>query len=84
MLFKSMGWDYVSELRPPAGLLFIPQMTWAQRTMAEYRQRELLIRPPELSDNTISSHLVAKQEELAKEMMNLALRSISLILRRFL
>jgi hypothetical protein len=26
MLFMSMGWDYVSELRPPVGLLFIPQM----------------------------------------------------------
>jgi hypothetical protein len=24
----SMGWDYVSELRPPAGLLSIPQMTY--------------------------------------------------------
>jgi hypothetical protein len=35
----------------------------------------VLIRPPELSGNPTSSHLVAKQEELAKEM-NLALRSI--------
>jgi hypothetical protein len=25
MLFMSMGRDYVSELRPPNGLLFIPQ-----------------------------------------------------------
>jgi hypothetical protein len=24
----SMGWDYVSELRPPANLLFIPQMIY--------------------------------------------------------
>jgi hypothetical protein len=23
-LFMSMGWEYVSELRPPMGLLFIP------------------------------------------------------------
>jgi hypothetical protein len=23
-----MGWDYVSELRPPTGLLFIPQMIY--------------------------------------------------------
>jgi hypothetical protein len=22
----SMGWDYVSELQPPTGLLFIPQV----------------------------------------------------------
>jgi hypothetical protein len=35
-----------------------------------------LIHPPELSGNPTSSHLVAKQEELAKEIMNLALQSI--------
>jgi hypothetical protein len=28
MLFMSMGWDDVSEMRPPRGLLFIPQMTY--------------------------------------------------------
>jgi hypothetical protein len=32
LLFVLMGWDYVSELRPPTGLLFIPQMT------GEYRE----------------------------------------------
>jgi hypothetical protein len=26
MLFVLMRWDYVSELRPPKGLLFIPQV----------------------------------------------------------
>jgi hypothetical protein len=26
MLFMSMGWDYIHELWPPAGLLFNPQM----------------------------------------------------------
>jgi hypothetical protein len=31
-----------------------------------------LIHPPELSGNATSSHLVAKQEELAKKKMNLA------------
>jgi hypothetical protein len=25
LLFMSMGWDYVSELRPPTGILFIPK-----------------------------------------------------------
>jgi hypothetical protein len=35
-----------------------------------------LICPPELSGNPTSSHLAAKQEELAKEMMNLALQNI--------
>jgi hypothetical protein len=33
MLFMSMGWDYFSELRPPTGLLFIPQMIF------DYRKR---------------------------------------------
>jgi hypothetical protein len=28
LLFVSMGWDYVSELRPLTSLLFIPQMTY--------------------------------------------------------
>jgi hypothetical protein len=32
-----------------------------------------LIRPPELSGSLTSSNLVAKQEELAKELMNLCL-----------
>jgi hypothetical protein len=37
---------------------------------------ELLIHPPELSGNPTSSHLVVKQYELAKEIINLAMRSI--------
>jgi hypothetical protein len=28
LLFMSMGWDYVSELQPLMGLLFIPQMIY--------------------------------------------------------
>jgi hypothetical protein len=28
LLFMSIGWDYVSELRPPAGLLFVPQVIY--------------------------------------------------------
>jgi hypothetical protein len=27
-LFMPMGWDYISELRPPMGLLFIPQVIY--------------------------------------------------------
>jgi hypothetical protein len=62
-----------SELWPPTGLLFIPQVTLAWRTMVErYRQDKLPIRPPELTGNPTSSHLVAKQEVLAKKIMNLA------------
>jgi hypothetical protein len=35
-----------------------------------------MIPPPELSENSTSSHLVANEEKLAKDMMNLTLRSI--------
>jgi hypothetical protein len=28
-----MRWDYISELRPPAGLVFIPRVTWAWSAM---------------------------------------------------
>jgi hypothetical protein len=45
-------------------------------------RRKLLIRPTELPGNPTGSHLVAKQEELAKERINLALRSIFFVLRR--
>jgi hypothetical protein len=68
-----MEWNYVSELRPPTGLLFIPR--WFMSMEEWYRQGKLLIRPPELSGNSTSSHLVAKQKELAKEIINLAVRS---------
>jgi hypothetical protein len=37
-----------------------------------YLQRKLMIHPPQPSDDSISSHLVAKQEELAKEIINLS------------
>jgi hypothetical protein len=37
---------------------------------------KLLIRLPDLSGNHTSSHLVAEQDELAEEVLNLALRSI--------
>jgi hypothetical protein len=38
--------------------------------------RILLIRPPELSGNSTSSHLIAKQEELEKEGNEFSLRNI--------
>jgi hypothetical protein len=31
MTIISMGWDYISELRPPSGLLFIPQVVYDYR-----------------------------------------------------
>jgi hypothetical protein len=31
IIIMSVGWDYVSELRPPKGLFFIPRMIYEQR-----------------------------------------------------
>jgi hypothetical protein len=31
-----MAWDYISELRPPAGLMFIPQMIWVWSATMEW------------------------------------------------
>jgi hypothetical protein len=50
----------------------------------DINREKLLILPPDLSDNPTSSHLVAKQGDLANEMMNFALRSISFLLLRVL
>jgi hypothetical protein len=87
MMLMSMGWDYVSELWPPTGLLFNPQVI--------YEDWEPLWNDIEGGWNLNSSikalwqsyqqnHLVVKQEKLEKEMMNFALRNISFILRRVL
>jgi hypothetical protein len=48
----------------------------------DINRRKLLLCPPELSGNTTNSYLVAKQEELVKEMMHFVLQSLLLILRR--
>jgi hypothetical protein len=47
-------------------------------------RKKLLIRPPELSGNPTSSHLVAKQEELEKEIIKFVLRNIPFIFRKVL
>jgi hypothetical protein len=67
------------------GLLFFPKVIY------EYKDHggmistgKLVIRLPELFGNPINSHLVANQEELAKELMNFTLRSIVFIPRRVL
>jgi hypothetical protein len=77
MMMMSMGRDYVSELLPPKGLLFILQVIYEhEKTWWNYIDREkLLIRPSELSVNLASSHSVTKQEGLEKEM-NFPLRCI--------
>jgi hypothetical protein len=67
MITMTMGWDYVSELRPPAGLLFIPR--WyvsGEITMSAEEhawlawQTSLAIAPADSSGS--------KQEKLAKGM----------------
>jgi hypothetical protein len=60
------------------GMLFIPHMIYEHEEpwWIDIDRGKLLIRPPELSGNSTSSNLVVKQEELAKEMMNLALKNI--------
>jgi hypothetical protein len=63
LLLMLTGWDYVSELRPPTGLLFIPQVIYEY---GEPRWNDMdsgkLNNPPELCDNSTRSNLVAKQE----------------------
>jgi hypothetical protein len=68
-----VGRDYVSELRPPTGLLFIPRVMCehGQQLWDNIDKRKLLIRPPELSGNPTSHHPVASREEVVKKMMNL-------------
>jgi hypothetical protein len=69
----SMGLEYVSELRLPTGLLFIPQViyehgeSWWNDTDREKSSFDHQ-RPLEI----LTSHLVAKQEELAKKIINFA------------
>jgi hypothetical protein len=56
MMFMSKGWDHVSELRPPTGLLSIPQVICEYgEPWRNYVVTEQPIRPPELSSNPTKS-----------------------------
>jgi hypothetical protein len=68
IIIISMWWDYVSDLRQPTGLLFIPQVIYehGEPWWNDIDRKKLLIRPSELSGNSASSHLVANQEELER------------------
>jgi hypothetical protein len=74
MIIMSMGQDYVSERRPPTGLLFIPEVTHkhVKRRWIDIYKKKLLIRPPELRQFYQNSRLLAKQEDTEKEMINFA------------
>jgi hypothetical protein len=72
-------------LWPPTGLLFIPQVIYEHgEPWWNGIKRGNLINPSEFSGSPTSSHLVAKQEELTKEMINFALQNITFILQSVL
>jgi hypothetical protein len=68
MMTMSMWWDFVSELRPPTDLLFVPQKIHehGEPWWNDIERGKLVIRPSELRVNHTSSHLVVNQEELEK------------------
>jgi hypothetical protein len=51
ILFMSMGWNYVSELRPPTGLLFILNMIYGHE---ETRWNDIDRGKPKNSEETLS------------------------------
>jgi hypothetical protein len=61
------------------GLLFLPQVIYehGKPWRNDIDMGKLLIRPPELSDKAISSHLVANQEGVGEGNNKFSLRSIS-------
>jgi hypothetical protein len=65
----SIVWDYVSELRPQTFLLFIHQMIYehGEPWWNDIDRRKPLIRPPELSHNLTSSHLIARRRNRRRE-----------------
>jgi hypothetical protein len=64
-MFMSMEWDYLSELRLPIGILFIPQETYEYGgpQWSDIKTVKLLIRPSETSGSCTNSHLIANQEK---------------------
>jgi hypothetical protein len=70
--------DHVSELRPSADLLLIPQVIYehGERWWNDIDRRILMIRPPELWRYYQRINLVAKQETLGEGTYEFDLRSI--------
>jgi hypothetical protein len=69
----SMGLEYVSELRLPTGLLFIPQVIYEHgESLWNDTDREKSSFDHQRPLEILTSHLVAKQEELAKKMIHFA------------
>jgi hypothetical protein len=74
MVMMLMEWDYACELWPPKDWLLIPQVIYKNEEPCwnDIDRGKHLIHKSELSGNPTICHLVAKQEEVAKEIMNLA------------
>jgi hypothetical protein len=66
VMIMTKGWDYVSELRSTVGLLFISQVIYEHGVTRwnDIDSGKLLIRAPEPSVNSTSSHIEAKQENM--------------------
>jgi hypothetical protein len=62
LLFLSMEWDYISELWPPTGLLFIPQMIYEY---GELRLNDIDRRKPKNSEKNLSQcHFVRHKSHM--------------------
>jgi hypothetical protein len=85
LLFITMGRDYVPDLRPATGLLFILQFIYekGEPRWNDIDSGKLLIRQPQAPGNSTNSHLVAKWEEHADENAEFCPWSISFILVGF-
>jgi hypothetical protein len=84
MMITSKGRDDVSELRPPTIPLFICQVIYGEPRWNDVDKGQLPIRPPEVSGNATSSHVVAKQEELRRTSWIWSCAVSLFILRRYL
>jgi hypothetical protein len=65
MMIMLTGWEYVPEMRPPTGILFIPQVIYEHgRTMVEWCPQRKTPDPSSraLRQSYQQSHLVANQE----------------------
>jgi hypothetical protein len=77
MMIMSMGWDHVSELRPPASLLFI--LRWN-----DIDRGKLLICPPKFRPVLPVETPSSKAGRTGEGNYEFSLRSISFLFRRFL
>jgi hypothetical protein len=78
MMTTSMGWDYVSELRPPTCLLFVSRWYMSMQNrggMLPTEENSWFVHQSSLA-TLPADHLVAKQEELSEVNDEFGLRNI--------